>query len=68
VFGAPRGTENVIVPTSVPLPVTPTLYALSVPIPGVVLIQNGYPAAFTLKVYVNPLTKFKVGSLNPSMT
>jgi hypothetical protein len=52
---------------AVPLLVTPLLYVFSVPVVAAVLIHNGYPAALTLKLYVNPLTRFNVGSLNPSI-
>ena len=48
---------NVIVPTSVPLFVTPVLYKSPVPVEIAVFIQNGCPAAFILNVYVIPLTK-----------
>ena len=48
--GASYGTTNVIVPLSVPLLVTPLLYAFPVPIELTVLIQNGCPDAFILNV------------------
>ena len=48
--GASYGTTNVIVPLSVPLLVTPSLYAFPVPVELTVLIQNGCPLAFILKV------------------
>ena len=44
------GTTNVIVPLSVPLLVTPSLYAFPVPVELTVLIQHGCPLAFILKV------------------
>jgi hypothetical protein len=50
VDGAVYGTINVIVPLSVPLLVTPSLYAFPVPVELTVLIQNGCPLAFILKV------------------
>jgi hypothetical protein len=62
VEGVSYGTTNVIVPLAVPLLVTPLLYAFPVPVELTVLIQNGCPVAFTLKVYVCPSVKVNVGS------
>jgi hypothetical protein len=50
VEGASYGTVQDIVPLSVPLLVTPLLYAFPVPIELTVLIQNGCPLAFILNV------------------
>jgi hypothetical protein len=50
VDGALEGTTKVIVPFSIPLFVTPSLYASPVPVTGVVFIQNGCPVAFILNV------------------
>jgi hypothetical protein len=61
VDGAVYGTTNVIVPLSVPLLVTPSLYAFPVPVEFTVLIQNGCPIAFMLKVYVCPSVTLNVG-------
>jgi len=50
VSGASIATLNVITPLSSPLFVTPVLYALLVPNPATVFIQNGWPVAFMLNV------------------
>jgi hypothetical protein len=50
VEGALYGTTNVIVPLSIPLLVTPLLYAKPVPVELTVLIQNGCPTAFILNI------------------
>ena len=60
-LGALDATANVITPNSVPLFVTPVLYKSDCPIDCAVLIQNGWETAFTLIVYVIPLTKVNVG-------
>lgn len=60
-LGVSPGTVNVIVPAVTPFDDTPFEYALPVPAPWAVLIQNGWPGVVIKNLYVTPRVSERIG-------